>query len=405
MVVTAYLPKYFMFNLKFIQNLTRRTPLGWLQLTQHKSRFIVAISGVAFADLLMLMQLGFQGALFDSAVVLHSKLKADVFIISPQALNIGAMSTFPRRRLYQAMDITGVKSAEPMYVSLVTWKNPQTRDKKNLIIVGFNPDEPIFNLPEVNSQLDKIKQSDTLLFDRKAIGDYKKVVESVDAGKPVTTEIERRTISVNGLFSIGSSFSADGHLMASEDNYLRLFSRQSQSNINVGLITLKPGYDPQQVVKQLKSYLPKEDVKVLTRAEYIAFEQGYWQQQTPIGPIFNLGAVMGFLVGIIIVYQVLSTDVNAHLKEYATFKAMGYSNTYLLGIVFEEALILAIVGFIPGLIVSIGLYTVVGGATNLPIVMTIVRATQVLTGTLMMCMLSGAVATGKVQAADPADMF
>ena len=394
-----------MFNLKFIKSLTRRTPLGWLQLTHHKSRFIVAISGVAFADLLMLMQLGFQGALFDSAVVLHSKLKADIFIISPQALNIGAMSTFPRRRLYQAMDITGVKSAEPMYVSLVTWKHPQTRDKKNLIIIGFNPDEPIFNLPEVNSQLDKIKQSDTLLFDRKAIGDYKKVVERVNAGKPVTTEIERRTISVNGLFSIGSSFSADGHLMTSEDNYLRLFSRQSQGNINVGLITLKPGYDPQQVAQQLKSYLPKRDIKVLTREEYIAFEQGYWQKQTPIGPIFNLGAIMGFLVGIIIVYQVLSTDVNAHLKEYATFKAMGYSNTYLLGIVFEEALILAIMGFIPGLIVSIGLYTVVGGATNLPIAMTIVRATQVFTGTLIMCLLSGAVATGKVQAADPADMF
>ena len=193
--------------------------------------------------------------------------------------------------------------------------------------------------------------------------------------------------------------------MTSEDNYLRLFSRQSQGNINVGLITLKPGYDPLQVIQQLKSYLPKEDIKILSRAEYIAFEQGYWQQQTPIGPIFNLGAIMGFLVGIIIVYQVLSTDVNAHLKEYATFKAMGYSNAYLLGIVFEEALILAIAGFIPGLIVSIGLYTVVGGATNLPIAMTIVRATQVLTGTLIMCMLSGAVATGKVQAADPADMF
>lgn len=394
-----------MLNLKFIQNLTRRTPLGWLQLTQHKGRFGVAISGVAFADLLMLMQLGFQGALFDSAVVLHSKLKADIFIISPQALNIGAMSTFPRRRLYQAMDITGVESAEPMYVSLVNWKNPQTRDKKSLLIVGFNPNQPIFNLPEVNSQLDKIKQSDTLLFDRKTIGTYDKVVESVDGGKPVTTEIERRTISVNGLFSIGSSFSADGHLMTSEDNYLRLFSRQSQSDINVGLITLKPGYDPQQVAEQLKSYLPKEGIRVLTKKEYIAFEQGYWQQQTPIGPIFNLGAVMGFLVGIIIVYQVLSTDVNAHLKEYATFKAMGYGNTYLLGIVFEEALILAIVGFIPGLIVSIGLYSVVGGATNLPIAMTMVRATQVLIGTLIMCMLSGAVATSKVQAADPADMF
>ncbi|MCY7335269.1 MAG: ABC transporter permease DevC [Chamaesiphon sp.] len=394
-----------MFNLKFIKSLTRRTPLGWLQLTQHKSRFIVAISGVAFADLLMLMQLGFQGALFDSAVVLHSKLKADIFIISTQALNIGAMSTFPRRRLYQAMDITGVKSAEPMYVNLVNWKNPQTREKKSLLIIGFNPNKPIFNLPEVTAQLDKIKQSDTLLFDRNTIGTYDKVIASVDRGKPVTTEIERRTISVNGLFSIGASFSADGHLMTSEDNYLRLFSRQSQGNINVGLITLKPDYDPQQVVQQLKSYLPKEGIKVLTKAEYIAFEREHWQKERPIGAIFNVGAILGFLVGIIIVYQVLSTDVNSHLKEYATFKAMGYSNTYLLIIVFEEALILAIAGFIPGLIVSIGFYSVVSGATNLPIAMTMVRATQVFTGTLIMCLLSGAVATGKVQAADPADMF
>lgn len=391
--------------LNFIQKLQRRTPLGWLQLTQHKGRFIVAIAGVAFADILILMQLGFQGALFNSAILLHSKLNADVFIISRQALNISAMSTFPRRRLAQAMDITGVKSADPLYVSLVTWKNPQTRAKKNLLIVGFNPDRPPFDFPEINSQLAKIKQSDTVLFDRKAKGTYDRVIADVEAGKPVTTEVERRTISIGGLFSIGSSFTADGHLMTSQDNYLRLFKRQPQTNVNLGLIEVKPGYDPQQVAAQLTAYLPKEDIKVLTKAEYIAFEQEYWQKQTPIGMIFNLGAIMGFIVGIIIVYQVLSTDVNSHIKEYATFKAMGYSNAYLLSIVFEEALILAIMGFIPGLIISTGLYIVVRTGTNLPITMTGLRAAQVLTGTLVMCMISGGVATGKVQSADPADMF
>ncbi len=391
--------------LKFIEQFRRRTPLGWLQLTQHKGRFAVAIGGVAFADILILMQLGFQGALFSSAILLHSKLNGDVFIISRQALNISAMSTFPRRRLYQAMDITGVKSAEPVYVSLVTWKNPQTHAKKNLLIVGFNPDKPPFDFPEINSQLDKIKQSDVLLFDRKAKGTYDEVITKVDAGKPVTTEIERRTISIGGLFSIGSSFTADGHLMTSQDNYLRLFKRQPQTNINLGSIELKPGYDPKQVAEQLIAYLPKEDVIVLTKVEYIAFEQAYWQKQTPIGMIFNLGAIMGFIVGIIIVYQVLSTDVNSHIKEYATFKAMGYSNAYLLGIVFEEALILAVMGFIPGLIISTGLYIVVHAGTNLPIAMTLLRAFQVLAATLIMCMVSGAVATTRVQAADPADMF
>ena len=55
------------------------------------------------------------------------------------------------------------------------------------------------------------------------------------------------------------------------------------------------------------------------------------------------------LVGLVIVYQVLSTDVADHLREYATFKAMGYPHRFFLGIVFEEALILGVIGFVPGL--------------------------------------------------------
>jgi putative ABC transport system permease protein len=391
--------------LKFITQLQRRTPLGWLQLTHHKSRFAVAIAGVAFADVLILLQLGFQGALFNSATRLHLMLNADVIIFSPQALNFTAMSTFPRRRLYQAMDVTGVQSADAMYVNPITWKNPQTREKKSLLIIGFNPDKPAFNFPEVNQQADRIKQPDTLLFDSKARGTYDKVIADVQAGKTVTTEIERRTVSVGGLFKLGSSFGADGHLMTSQDNYLRLLPRQSQTDVNIGLLKVKPGYDPKQVAVTLTAYLPKSDVRVMTKAEFTNFEKSYWSTATPIGFIFNIGATMGFIVGVIIVYQVLSTDVNSHIKEYATFKAMGYGNTYLLGIVFEEAFILAVLGFIPGLGMSIGLYQIVYLGTNLPIAMTVSTAVRVLTATLIMCMLSGAVATRKVQAADPADMF
>jgi putative ABC transport system permease protein len=389
----------------FIQQFQRRMPLGWLQLTQSKTQLLVALSGVAFADVLMLIQLGFQGALQSSGVVLHTKLNGDIFIMSSRAISISEMSTFPRRRLYQAMDITGVKSVEAMYVSPIVWRNPQTREQKRLLIVGFNPDKPPLNFPEVNSQLDLIKRPDTILFDRKTRGTYGQIISEVEAGKNVTTEVSRRTISIVGLFSIGSTFGADGHLMTSQDNFLRLFPRQLQTDVNIGSIEVAPGYDPKQVVEQLRAYLPKEDIKVLTKEEYIAAELAYWNQQTPIGVIFNLGVTMGFIVGIIIVYQVLSTDVNSHIREYATFKAIGYSNTYLLGIVFEEALILAVLGFVPGLVMSMGLYQLVRNASNLQLAMTVARAVQVLILTLIMCMLSGAIATRKVQAADPADMF
>ena len=388
-----------------IQQLQRRMPLGWLQLTQNKVQLLVALSGVAFADVLILIQLGFQGALQSSGVVLHTKLSGDIFIMSRRALTIVNMSTFPRRRLYQAMDIAGVKSAEAMYVSLIVWRNPQTREQKQLLMVGFNPDRSSLNFPEVNSQLDIIKRPDTILFDRQAKGIYGKMISEVGAGKTVTTEISKRTVSIGGLFSIGTSFAADGHLITSQDNFLRLFPQQSQSNVNIGSVEVKPGYDPKQVIEQLRAYLPSDEVKILTKQEYIAAELAYWNNETPIGIIFNLGVVMGFMVGIIIVYQVLSTDVNSHIREYATFKAIGYSNTYLLGIVFEEALILAIFGFVPGFIMSLGLYQLVRIATNLQLAMTVYRAVQVLVLTLIMCMVSGVIATRKVQAADPADMF
>ncbi|MEH2394173.1 MAG: ABC transporter permease DevC [Nostoc sp.] len=388
----------------FIQQLRRRTPLGWLQLSHEKGRFLVALSGIAFADVLMFMQLGFQNALFDSNTRLHASMQGDIMLVSPQARNLANMSTFPRRRLYQAMDIPGVKSAEAMYLNFLDWKNPQTHRETAVLVIGFNPDKQLFDLPEVNRHLDVIKLPDTVLFDSASRGDYTEVIAQIEQGKPVTTEIERRTITINGLFKVGASFIADGSLITSDQNFLRLFPRQQASSVSLGLIQLQPGYDPKQVANTLKSYLGK-DVKVFTHDEFIAFERDYWQKNTAIGFIFSLGVTMGFLVGVIIVYQVLSTDVNAHMKEYATFKAMGYNNLYLLSVVFEEAVILAVLGFIPGAIVPLGLYHMTRNATNLPVYMTLARALTVLVLTMIMCLISGAIATRKLQSADPADMF
>ncbi|MEH2010501.1 ABC transporter permease DevC [Nostoc sp.] len=388
----------------FIQQLRRRTPLGWLQLSHEKGRFLVALSGIAFADVLMFMQLGFQNALFDSNTRLHASMQGDIMLVSPQARNLANMSTFPRRRLYQAMDMPGVKSAEAMYLNFIDWKNPQTHQETAVLVIGFNPDKQLFDLPEVNRHLDVIKLPDSVLFDSASRGDYTEVIAQIEQGKPVTTEIERRTITINGLFKVGASFIADGSLITSDQNFLRLFPRQQASSVSLGLIQLQPGYDPKQVANTLKSYLGK-DVKVFTHDEFIAFERDYWQKNTAIGFIFSLGVTMGFLVGVIIVYQVLSTDVNAHMKEYATFKAMGYNNLYLLSVVFEEAVILAVLGFIPGAIVPLGLYHMTRNATNLPVYMTLARALTVLVLTMIMCLISGAIATRKLQSADPADMF
>lgn len=390
--------------IKPLQQLRRRTSLGWLQLSHDKGRMLVAVAGIAFADVLMFMQLGFQNALYTSNTRLHQSLETDLVLIHPQARNLINLSSFPRRRLYQAMNVPGVKSAEPLYVKIANWKNPETRRETSLMVVGFNPNRPAFALPEVNQNLSAIKLPDTVLFDRASRGDYQKTIAQIDQGKAVKAEVERRTINVSGLFTVGASFAADGILMTSDQNYLRLFARQNAASVNAGLIQLQPGADPVEVQQVLKAYLPP-DVKVLTKQEFIDFEKNYWAKNTAIGFVFNLGVAMGFVVGVIIVYQVLSTDVSDHMGEYATFKAMGYRNVYLLGIVFEEALILSLLGFLPGVGVSFGLYSLTRKATNLPLYMTLLRAVIVLLLNVIMCTISGAIATRKLQAADPADMF
>jgi putative ABC transport system permease protein len=388
----------------FIQQFQRRTPLGWLQLSREKSRLLVALSGIAFADVLMFMQLGFQAALYDSNTKLSRALDADIVLVSPQARNTQNLSTFSRRRLYQAKDVSGVKSAEAFYSNIITWKHPDTRKETSIQVIAFKPEQQVLNLPEVNQQLDKTKLPDVVLFDRKSRGNYQNAIAQIEQGKVVTTEVERRTITIAGVFSLGASFGADGILIASDQTFLRLFPRRQAVSINLGLIKLEPGYDPEQIAIALKSHLPN-DVRVLTHQQYIEFEESYWKKESPIGFIFGLGTGMAFVVGVVIVYQVLSTDVNSHMKEYATFKAMGYRNQYLLAVVFEEAIILAFLGFIPGFILPIGLYQLAAKATALPIYMKASRAVTVLILTIIMCTISGAIATRKLQSADPADMF
>ena len=126
------------------QPIFRNIPLAWLQLKREKSRLMVAMAGIAFADMLMFIQLGFQTALYDSNTQLHQTINADLVLISPQGRNIVSLDTFPRRRLYQALSFEGVTSAEPLYTDFVDWKNPQTNLKTSILLLGFNPKKQLF---------------------------------------------------------------------------------------------------------------------------------------------------------------------------------------------------------------------------------------------------------------------
>lgn len=382
----------------------RKVPLAWSQLSREKSRLLVAMAGIAFADILMLVQLGFQAALYDSNTRLHQAMEADLVLISPQARNLVNLNTFPRRRLYQTLGFEGVSSAEPLYTDFVDWKNPRTHLKTSVLILGFNPEKSVFLLPEVQKNIDKLKLPDVFLFDRGSRGNYQTTLTDLEKGKTVYTEIRERKIAIRGVFLSGASFAADGNLITSDLNFHRVLTTRHPSQVSAGLIKLKSGVDPEAIARSLALSLPG-DVRVLTKAQFIDFEKRYWAENTSIGFTFMLGTVLGFVVGVVIVYQILSSDVADHLPEYATLKAMGYRNLYLLTVVFQEALILSILGFIPGFSVAFGMYALTRSATGLPLYMTVSRALTIFILTVIMCTISGGIATGKLRSADPADIF
>lgn len=379
-------------------------PLAWLQLVREKVRLLVALAGISFAVILMMMQLGFRDALFDASVMLHRNLKTDIVILSPQSTNLFALKSFARRRLVQVGGIEGVQSFSPVYLQLALWRNPETQGTRQILIAGVNPDDQSFTLPGVKEQQALLKNPDVVLFDQLSRIEFGPVAEWFNAGKKVETEIEGRKISVVGLFDLGASFAADGNLITSDLNFLRIIDSRSPGLIDLGLVTAQPGQDVERLAQRIRNTLA-DDVMVLTKQGFIDFEQKYWQTSTSIGFIFTLGSGMGFIVGMVIVYQILYTDVSDHLAEYATLKAMGYKSRFLFSVVIQEAMILSVIGFLPGLVASLGLYSMTKNATGLPISFTLDRGVTVFSLTAVMCLISGIIAMRKVQAADPADIF
>lgn len=382
----------------------RPLPLGWLQLWHSKVRFAVALAGIAFAVILILMQIGFREALIESAVRYHKRFRFDVAIFNRESQFIVRPQPFSDRRLYQALAVDGVASVSPVYIYPATWKNPETHDSHSIFTVGVDPADDVLDAPGVAENQDQLRRQDVVLFDSGSRPEHGPITERFAATGPIVTEVNDRRITVGGLFRMGTSFGIDASILTSGSNFLRLFPNRSRHQIDLGLVRVADGVDPVVVRDRLRALLP-EDVLVLTKADFIARETKYWNTATPVGYVFFFGAIMGFVVGAIIVYQILFADVTEHLAEYATLRAIGYSNRYISGVVVQQALILALFGYLPGMLVSAQLYRLTERATKLPMLLSVELATTVLGLTVAMCALSGLFALRRVRRLDPAEVF
>jgi putative ABC transport system permease protein len=382
----------------------RRIPLAWLLLTRQPVRLAVALAGIAFAGILMFMQLGFRDGLFDASVTIHRLFDTDLVLISPRSSSSVSMAGFPRRRLVQAMADPDVEGITPVHWNLLLWRNPDTKATRSILTLGFEPADPLFTDPSLPPKAKLLQDRGRVLFDELSRPEFGPVAEWFRGGRTVESEINGKKVRVAGLVGLGTSFGADGNLLTSQETYLQLLPNTPPGSIEVGLIRLRAGADADGVVERLKRDLP-DDVSVLTKAGFIAFEQNYWRSSTSIGFIFTLGAAMGFVVGCVIVYQILYSDVSDHLPEYATLMAMGYRLPTLLGVVAREGMLLAVFGYLPAYAAGQGLYLLVRNATQLPVSMNLTRALTVFIMILVMCMGSATLAMRRLGDADPAEIF
>jgi putative ABC transport system permease protein len=380
--------------------------LAWRQLRSEKARLASAIAGVLFACVLVFMQLGFRGALFESATNLIGAMRGDLFLMHPMTTASFRPELLPRVRAQQALAIPEVERAVPVYLAQASWRNPVDGSRRAIQLIGVDTAAGVLDFPGLDPALvEALKRADTVAFDVRSRPEFGPIGRLLaESGGTIEAEIGQRRMEVVGLVEIGPSFGADGNVVLSEVNFRRVVKERQVAAVDLVAIKLRPGASIADTQARLRALLPP-DVTVMTQAELRAHERRYWEEATPIGFIFAFGSLMGLVVGMVIVYQILFSDIAGHLKEYATLKAMGYSGFYLARVVLGAALILAVAGFIPGLLLTFVMYDFVGSATFLPLRLDFQLGASVFLMIFAMCATAGLLAVRKLRDANPADMF
>jgi putative ABC transport system permease protein len=389
----------------------------------------VAAAGVAFSLTMVFLLLGFLGSVANTATLVLDQLDFDVALVSPGYRQLAEPDSFPRIRLYEAAAAPGVARATPFYVGVQTWRTaapgPNNGKRRPVLVLAYPPaghpfrlrpdrrPRPPFPLRVAEADLGRLSETGTMLVDARS---HPTFAPREPGSGP---EVGDRRMNVVGQFSLGTGFASDGTILVGAETFHELLGGYPLERVSVGLITLEPGSRERAAavaaaLRQSLTHAPggdrpdlvaRRDVEVLTRDELLARDTRYWIRQKSIGLIFTLGVAIALVVGLVVVYQVLSSDIVDHFREYATLKALGYTNRYLASVVLTQALYLAVFGYVPALGAAFGLYEVTREFANLPVAMTPVRAVLVFVMASVMCAAAALLSVRKVTQSDPASLF
>jgi putative ABC transport system permease protein len=390
-----------------------KTPLAWLNTTSKLPKLALASSGIGFAVVLMFMQIGFLNGLFDSAVQILRLLDADYVLLSPARYTVPSEQRFDIQILNRVKSISGVNSVQPIYIDRsMSEIRVMGNVSRSIRAIGVPQNSDIFTDPEMNARVKQLVRVDQAIVDRKSKDKYGFEKSDVTRLRDQVAELSGKQVRFVDWVEIGTDFVYDGSLVISDRAVEHFFPLRNPSGspleaVDLGLIRLEPersNLEKEQTISRINESLGPS-VQLVSKADLIQREVGFWQRNTPIGAIFTIGTIMGLFVGIIICYQILFTDISDHLPEFATLKAMGYGTSYFLQFVFMQSLYLSIIGFLPGWLISWCLYIFLAEWTGLVMRLTSGRLALVFCLTLVMCTISGLLAVRKLISADPASLF
>jgi len=394
---------------------TPRTPLAWRNLTSAMARTIVSLGGIGFAITLMFMQLGFLGSVGDTATVVFNRMHGDLLVRSPDYLHLYDPAELPGEMPRWLESLPEVETAIPLDMGVTQWQHPDPANGsfRAIAIMGIDLQQPAFVLPDLKpATIAQLQPPGTVLVDDASSKDFGPArgerFGPADVGR--RTDVAGRLARVEGTFTMGTGLAANGALLASRETFTRLTPTRRGDAVSLVLVKLSPDVSPergvqavQQRINTLGGPAAYADAMTLQRAK--SLERKRWYTQTPIGLIFAIGVALAVVVGGVISYLVLASDVQSHLSEYATLKAMGYSNLFLVRTLLVQSTLLALLAYPPSLLVSCGLYELTGWLAGLPIRMTWTWIGLVLLLTLVMCNTAGMIALRKLLRAEPATLF
>ncbi|EMI53362.1 FtsX-like permease family protein [Rhodopirellula sallentina] len=391
----------------------RRTSLAWKNLTDAPVRTAVSIGGIGFAILLMFMQLGFLGSVGDTATVVLSRMKCDIIVRSKDYLNVYDPTSVPGDLPQWLESIPEVRSAVPLDIGVTVWQSPEDESFRAIALMGIDLDDPAFDLPELTPQVrSQLRPQGSVLIDdasHKSFGPKNKIkFGELDFG--TTTDVAGSPATIKGTFFMGTGLAANGALLGTRETFDALTPGPRGNRVSLVLLSLENPEALEQGLHAVEQRLrslggPASQAKAMTLDDAMQSERQRWYYQTPIGMIFGIGVVLGVVVGGVISYMVLASDVMAHLSEYATLKAIGYSNSFLVKTLLTQSTLLALLAFPPSLLLACLLYYATSYYSSIPIRMTWTWIGVVLALTLFMCNAAGVFALRKLLKAEPASLF